>query len=63
MIFINHLELIRQFMGANLLSLEQVDSITALTHMKVPYAEYLSSQAMNWLISFDNKHFIVEVTY
>lgn len=37
--------LIRQFMGANLLSLEQVDSITALTHMKVPYAEYLSSQA------------------
>ena len=37
--------LVGQLVGANFLSLEQVDRITTLTNVEVPNTEYLSSQA------------------
>ena len=37
--------LIWKLMGANFLGLEEVDGVTTLTHMEVPYSEHLSSQA------------------
>jgi hypothetical protein len=59
---INDLKLIWKLMSTNLLGLEKIDCIAALTDMEIPHAEYLSSQAMNWLISFNNKDLVIGIT-
>jgi len=61
MLIINDLKLVWQFMSTNLLGLEKVDFIRVLTHVEVPNTVYLSSEAMNWLISPYHKRLILKV--
>jgi hypothetical protein len=57
---VDHLELVREFMGANFVTLEQINCIGLGIDMEVPHSEDLASQTMDRLICLDNQRNVLE---